>query len=102
VAGRAELELSYGGAVWRFRNAGNRAAFAEHPHIYMPQFGGYDPMGLAHAVAAAGHPQLWLIENDRLFMFQSIQARAAFAADPRRAAAVAAAKWPVVLRSLIP
>ena len=43
LAGRAELELSYGGVVWRFRNAGNRAAFAERPDVYMPQFGGYDP-----------------------------------------------------------
>src|SRR5207248_3817916 len=45
--GREELELPYAGAVWRFRNAGNRTAFAERPDIYMPQFGGYDPIVLA-------------------------------------------------------
>ena len=42
---------SYGGAVWRFRNIGNRAAFAAHPDVYMPQFGGYDPLGVARGVA---------------------------------------------------
>ena len=102
LAGRAELELSYGGVVWRFRNAGNRAAFAERPDIYMPQFGGYDPVGLAHTVATPGHPQLWLIADNRLFMFHNIEARYAFAADPRQAAALASAKWPVVLRTLVP
>ena len=102
LAGRAELELSYGGVVWRFRNAGNRAAFAERPDVYMPQFGGYDPVGLTHAVAAPGHPQLWLIANNRLFMFRSTEARDAFAADPRHTAEVASAKWPIVLRSLVP
>jgi hypothetical protein len=102
LAGRAELELNYAGVVWRFRNAGNRAAFAERPDVYMPQFGGYDPVGLAHAVATPGHPQLWLIADNRLFMFHSVEARAAFATDPRHAAALASAKWPVVLRSLVP
>src|SRR5918994_2100731 len=34
--GREELELSLGGVVWRFRNPGNRAAFAEYPDVYMP------------------------------------------------------------------
>jgi hypothetical protein len=102
LAGRAELELSYGGVVWRFRNAGNRAAFAERPDVYMPQFGGYDPVGLTHAVAAPGHPQLWLIADNRLFMFRSTEARDAFAADPRHTAEVASAKWPIVLRSLVP
>ena len=29
--GRAELELRSGGATWRFRNEGNRAAFAARP-----------------------------------------------------------------------
>ncbi len=100
--GVPELELSYGGVVWRFRNAGNRAAFAERPDVYMPQFGGYDPVGLAHAVATPGHPQLWLIADNRLFMFHSMEARDAFAADPRHAAEVASAKWPIVLRSLVP
>src|ERR1043166_478753 len=29
--GRPELELHANGAIWRFRNEGDRAAFAEHP-----------------------------------------------------------------------
>src|SRR5205814_1062288 len=29
--GRPDMELSQGGAIWRFRNEGNRAAFTAHP-----------------------------------------------------------------------
>ena len=54
MAGNPELELRYGGAAWRFCNVGNRAAFAAQPEVYMPQFGGYDPVGVARGVAVAG------------------------------------------------
>ena len=37
------------------------------PDVYMPQFGGYDPVVLARGVPTPGHPQLWLIAGDRLY-----------------------------------
>ena len=51
-----EFEASQAGAVWRFRNEGNRASFVAHPEIYGPQFGGYDPIDLARGVTVAGNP----------------------------------------------
>src|SRR5438046_1482499 len=36
VPGLPELEVSHAGAVWRFHNVGNRAAFLAAPQIYMP------------------------------------------------------------------
>ena len=47
------------GAVWRFRNEGNRASFVAHPEIYGPQFGGYDPVDLGRGVTYAGSPRFW-------------------------------------------
>ena len=69
MPGNAEFELRYGGAIWRFANLGNRAAFVARPDIYMPQYGGYDPVGVARGVAVAGNPNLWLIAGERLFLF---------------------------------
>ena len=100
--GREELELPYAGAVWRFRNAGNRTAFAERPDIYMPQFGGYDPVVLARGVATPGHPGLWLIAGDRLYLFHTPETRDRFTADPQAVAAAARANWPKVERDLLP
>lgn len=102
MAGSGKLELRYGGAVWRFCNAGNRAAFAERPDVYMPQYGGYDPLGIAHGVAVAGNPNVWLIAGEKLFLFYDADRRDKFAADPDRIAGSADRKWPSVLRRLIP
>ena len=72
------------GAVWRFRNEGNRASFVAHPDIYGPQFGGYDPIDLARGVTFAGNPRFWLISGQRLYLFGREENRDAFAADPER------------------
>lgn len=99
VFGRPDLELSKFGAVWRFRNPGNRAAFVENPEVYMPQFGGYDPVAIERGRAVAGHPLIWSITGDRLYLFYSEADRAAFLADPDRIIAAAQRKWPEVARA---
>jgi hypothetical protein len=102
LIGRGEIEYAFAGAIWRFRNEGNRAAFAAHPEVYTPVFGGYDPVAVARGVATPGHPQIWLIVDERLYLFYSPEARKAFAADPDAAMAAAEEKWPVVLGTLAP
>jgi hypothetical protein len=98
--GRADLELRGAGAVWRFRNEGNRAAFKADPEVYMPRFGGHDPIAIARGAATPGHPRIWLVANDRLYLFYNAPARAAFAEDPERAIKAAERHWPAVLRAL--
>ena len=69
--GTDEFECILAGAVWRFRNQGNRAAFMADPEVYMPRFGGYDPVAVARGVAVAGNPRLWLIAGERLYLFHT-------------------------------
>ncbi|MEX0753288.1 MAG: YHS domain-containing (seleno)protein [Xanthobacteraceae bacterium] len=102
MMGRGEFEYRFAGAIWRFRNEGNRAAFMKDPEIYAPAFGGYDPVAVARGVAAAGHPQIWTIIGERLYLFYSPDAREAFSASPEGMTAAAERKWPAVLRSLGP
>lgn len=102
LAGRPEFELSFAGAVWRFRNEGNRAAFRDHPEVYMPSFGGYDALAVARGVGVPGSPHCWVIVSQRLYLFESPAARDAFAADPGKALAAAQAKWPELLKTLVP
>lgn len=98
--GRPDLELSLGGAVWRFRNEGNRAAFAGHPEVYRPSFGGYDPVAIARGTSVPGHPLFWAVVGKRLYLFYSERARAAFIADPGRIIETAERKWPEVARAI--
>lgn len=102
MPGSPDFELRYAGAVWRFCNVGNREAFAARPDVYMPQFGGYDPVGVAHGVAVAGNPSVWLIAGEKLFLFYDHTRLEAFNADPERAIGAAQRRWPDVLRTLSP
>ncbi len=100
--GLADFEYFFAGATWRFRNEGNRAAFAADPQVYMPQFGGYDPIAVARGVGTAGHPRLWLITGQRLYLFYSEDDRNEFARDPQGALEAAEDMWPRVLKTLAP
>src|SRR5262249_23672962 len=53
--GRPDQEGRYGGVFWRFRNEGNKAAFMADPEVYMPRYGGYDPVALGRGLAVAGN-----------------------------------------------
>ena len=99
--GRADLEFRSVGAIWRFHHEGNRSAFAAAPEVYTPRFGGHDPMALARGAATSGHPALWLIAEQRLYLFYSAEARAAFARDPEAAIEAAERHWPAVQRTLV-
>ena len=100
LRGLPEYEAWEAGAVWRFRNAGNRDAFAAHPEIYSPQFGGYDPIEVGRGVAFAGNPRFFVVTAQRLYLFAREESRSAFAADPDRFSGQALARWPDLQGSL--
>jgi len=99
IFGRPDYELSLDGAVWRFRNQGNRAAFAEHPEVYRPRFGGYDPVAITRDRSVAGNPLIWAIVGERLYLFYSDEARREFLADSGAFVDRASRKWPAVART---
>ncbi|MFM9843921.1 MAG: YHS domain-containing (seleno)protein [Dongiaceae bacterium] len=100
VQGLPDFEASEAGAVWRFRNEGNRTSFVAHPEIYGPQFGGYDPVDLGRGVTYAGNPRFWAISGQRLYLFGREENRDAFAANPARFLKEAAARWPALAQEL--
>jgi hypothetical protein len=102
LLGRDDLEYAYAGAVFRFRNEGNRAAFIDSPEVYLPAFGGHDPVAVARGVATPGHPQIWLVAGERLYLFYDMRARKTFAAASDVALAAAERKWPAVLLTISP
>jgi hypothetical protein len=102
LPGKSEFEQVVAGTVWRFRSVGNRAAFVADPDVYMPRFGGYDPVGVARGVAVAGNPLLWVIKNQRLYLFYAPETRNEFTGDSGRTIATADMEWPEISRSLVP
>ncbi len=102
LPGKGEFEQVVAGTAWRFRNAGNRAAFMADPDVYAPRFGGYDPVGVARGVAVAGNPLLWIIKDQRLYLFYAPQTRDEFAGDSDHTIATADTEWPGISRLLVP
>jgi hypothetical protein len=102
VLGKDEFERTFAGVVWRFHNDGNRDVFIADPETYIPRFGGYDPVAVARGVAVPGDPRLWLMFDERLYLFYSPQARTSFAGDVRRVVTIADRKWPAVQLTLSP
>ena len=100
MLGHPKIEARYAGTIWRFINEGNRAAFVANPEVYVPGFGGYDPMGVVRGVAVAGHPEIWLIVGERLYLFHNPQTRRNFAAEPDEYIAAARRHWPQVEKTL--
>jgi hypothetical protein len=94
VLGLPDFEAAEAGAVWRFHNASNRDAFAAHPEIYGPQFGGYDPIDVARGIAYAGNPRFFVVTGQRLYLFGREESRNAFAANPAKFLKDARARWP--------
>ena len=86
--------------MWRFTNEGNRGAFALHPEVYGPRFGGYDPVAIGRDRSVAGHPLIWTIAGQRLYFFYSERNRAAFLLDPGHMIETAERKWPRVSKTL--
>ena len=100
MQGTAEFEANLWGAVWRFRNEGNRASFLAHPEIYGPQYGGYDPADIARGVIIAGNPRFFAIVAQRLYLFSLEANRDGFAANPERFLYEVGKRWPVLYEQL--
>jgi YHS domain-containing protein len=100
IVGRAEFEYRHAGAIWHFHNEGNLAAFRADPDVYMPRFGGYDPVGIARGVSTPGFGQLWAVFEQRLYLFYTAEARRSFMANPAAVIAAATARWAEVRSEL--
>ena len=98
--GHAAFELTLDGAIWRFQNEGNRAAFLDNPDVYTPRFGGYDPVAIGRGRSVPGHPLFFAVAGEGLYLFYSEADRDAFKADPGRVIDIAERRWPEVARTL--
>lgn len=99
--GVAAFEYSHLGVVFRFRNEGNREAFIKHPEIYLPHYGGYDPLAIGRGSAAPGLPQFFVIRDRQLYFFANETNRTNFIANAEEVLAAAEFSWPRVKRGLV-
>jgi len=100
VSGHDDIELKWGGGVWRFVNQGNRAAFRKHPEFYAPRFAGYDAYALSNGRTTRGHPHLWVRYKDGIFLFYSSVNRRLWKKNREQATAAAQQAWEILSKDL--
>ena len=101
VIGAPESQADFGGKVWYFSSQANREAFVAHPELYVPGFGGHDPVAAAGGVPVSGNPRIHVIRDGRLFLFRTENNRAKFL-EEMSIASTAERLWPEVRRGLSP
>ncbi|MFO1150892.1 MAG: YHS domain-containing (seleno)protein [Alsobacter sp.] len=101
VAGRTEFEFRWQNAVWRFASKANLEEFSRAPDVFAPAYGGYDADAVSRGVAAMPDPTIFLLVDDRLFLFRTTEARRRFVED-ENAVVVADDAWPKLAATLRP
>lgn len=99
LPGTQAHELVWAGAVWRFANEGNLAAFRAAPGVYAPAFGGYDGEAVGRGIAAAGNPRIFAVLGNKLVLFRDEVSRSTFLAS-REMPGKADRAWPALRADL--
>lgn len=68
LEGKDSFTTQWSGATWKFANQEHLDLFLATPEKYAPQYGGYCAYGVATDSLVKIEPELWHIENDKLYL----------------------------------
>jgi YHS domain-containing protein len=68
VKGNGWNVAEYEGVTYLFANKKNRKMFEANPEKYLPEYGGYCAYGVAIGKKFAIDPEVWEIENGKLYL----------------------------------
>jgi hypothetical protein len=78
-----------GGATYYFTSRASRYTFLGNAPAYQPQFGGYCATSMAQGRVEDINPEIFLIHDNKLYLFKDDEARSRFQNDPRGTIAAA-------------
>lgn len=96
LEGKAAHRFAWRGVDWQFASAQNRDKFAADPEKYAPANGGYCTFGIVLSKKFDGDPQVWAIENDRLYIFLNQEVKGKFFQDKEGNFNKVKNNWPAV------
>ncbi|WP_319412999.1 YHS domain-containing (seleno)protein [uncultured Cohaesibacter sp.] len=100
IPGLREHEYVWNGVSWLFKSRANKAVFMQNPDVYAPQYGGHGALAMARGYASDSNPNVWAIYRNRLFLFYSYTARAAWAEAVDLHVQRADEEWPKIEATL--
>jgi YHS domain-containing protein len=84
VKGNKRIIERLGGAQYQFASRGDRYEFLRNAPRYQPQFGGYCVTSMGMGRLADIDPELFVIYDGKLYLFNNEEFQAIFLRDPRR------------------
>lgn len=84
VNGYSEFSADYKDITWYFSDATNRETFLADPDFYLPQFGGYCSKAVSAGFVAPSEPDLWIVEDNKLYLFSNLEVMEEFKEDPAK------------------
>jgi len=81
VKGDPAIKVEREGVTYRFASAGNRELFLKDPARYEPAYDGFCASGAPYALKAFIGADVFMIYNDRLYLFGSERSRVNWAMD---------------------
>lgn len=96
VEGKPEHTFEWNGAKWQFSSEENMAKFRESPEQWAPANGGYCTFGVVLSKKFDGDPNVWLLEDDGLYVFLNEEVKAKFLEDQAGNLGKVKANWPTI------
>ena len=96
VQGKSEFSLEWRGVLWYFSSREHKELFRDNPEKYAPVSGGYCVNGLSDKHKIGGNPEIWLIQEGKLYFFFSRSGRQAWIEDSENKKEQAEEYWSLV------
>ena len=99
VRGTDALVHVHDGAAYRFSHPAHLDAFKRDPDRYMPQYGGFCAYGVSVGKKFDGDPNLWKIEDGKLYLNLNEEIYATFLQDVDGNIEKADGNWPKIVHT---
>jgi YHS domain-containing protein len=93
VAGNPAIKAEHNGVTYRFASEANRDAFLKNPAHYEPAYTGFCSAGAPYALKAAIGANVFMVYNDRLYLFGSERSRRGWLLDTSNNIALGEKYW---------
>lgn len=94
--GNPGITSQYEGVIYEFVSAEHKAQFEKDPARYVPMFAGFCAFGVTEGLKIDIDPHAYAINDGKLAVFFSDEARDAYQGDLANKSAEAVQKWPEV------
>ena len=74
MLGNPSINTLHKGAVYQFITEQHKKLFLENPEKYRPAYGGFCAIAMTEGSTVDAHPEAYIVQNGRLFVFYAVKA----------------------------